>query len=275
MREISRREFVGRTAAGAVAAPLLLDQAFAGASATITAQQIVDRVKRQIGVQWGSDDVDTFKAGDPTTVVTGVVTTSMATLEVLQKAVQAGANFVITAAPTFYTRADLSALPGRGGGPGAGGRGALPRGGGPGATPPPSPATVSGPGTGASAPMPPAPPLPPSVVPPGGPGAAGPAAPAPPDPVYAGKNAFIDKHKLVVFRLTQHWNQRTPDPRAQGLASAMDWTRVRGGDGGQASGGSDAALRYDVPPVTLETLASQLKKTLGIRGGLRAIGDRA
>ena len=77
---------------------------FARASAA-TAQEIVDRVKKNIGVDWSSDDVDTFKAGDPSTVVTGVVTTSMATLDVLQKAVQAGANLIITAAPTFYSRA--------------------------------------------------------------------------------------------------------------------------------------------------------------------------
>jgi hypothetical protein len=47
------------------------------------------------------------------------------------------------------------------------------------------------------------------------------------DPVYAGKNAFIEKHKLVVFRLTQHWNQRKPDPRAHGLATAMGWTKYQ------------------------------------------------
>ena len=82
--------------------------------------------------------------------------------------------------------------------------------------------------------------------------AAAPATPPPPDPVYAGKNAFIEKHKLVVFRLTQHWNQRKPDPRAQGLAAAMGWTKYKAGDD---------ALRYEVPAITLEALASQLKKT--------------
>jgi len=114
--------------------------------------------------------------------------------------------------------------------------------------------------------MPPAPPLPQPVVPPPQPPATGATATPPPgDPVYAGKNAFIEKHKLVVFRLTQHWNQRTPDPRAQGLAAAMGWSRFTVGD---------AALRYDVPAITLDALASQLKKTLGTRAGIRAIGDR-
>jgi putative NIF3 family GTP cyclohydrolase 1 type 2 len=268
MTAISRRDFVALTAAGAVATPLLLDGAWTHVSAAVTAQDVVDRIKKNIGVEWRSDDVDTFKAGDPSTIVTGVVTTSMATLDVLQKAVQARANLVITAAPTFYSRADLSAPAGRGFGAGAGRGGGAPRGGSPNAAPAPSPATVSGPGTGASAPMPPTPALPTSVVPPLSPpfGAVATATPPPPDPVYVGKNALIEKHKLVVFRLTQHWNQRKPDPRAQGLAAAMGWTKYHV---------SDDALRYDVPGIRLDALASQLKKTLGTRGGIRAIGDRA
>ena len=276
MTDISRRDFVALTAAGAVATPFLLDDALARAgsripdpgsrvAATVTAQEIVDRVKKNVGVDWSSDDVDTFKAGDPSTIVTGVVTTSMATLDVLQKAVQTGANLVITAAPTFYSRADLSTPAGRGFGAAGPGRGQAPRAGGPGTAPAPSPATISGPGTGASAPMPPAPSMPQSVVPaPQFLGAASPPTP-PSDPVYAGKNAFIEKHKLVVFRLTQHWNQRKPDPRAQGLAAAMGWGKYKAGND---------ALHYDVPAMTLEALAGQLKKTLGTRGGIRAIGDR-
>ncbi len=278
MTHISRRDFVALTAGGAIATPLLLRDGLARAAAGVSAQEIGDRVKKNIGVEWAGDDVDTFKAGDPSTIVTGVVTTSMATLDVLQKAVQAGANLVITAAPTFYSRADASVPAGRGFGAGGPGRGGPPRAGGPGATPPPSPATVSGPGTGASAPMPPTPPLPQAVVPPplppGASATAAPPAPPPPDPVFAGKNAFIEKHKLVVFRLTQHWNQRKPDPRALGLAAAMGWSRLRQGYGGPSDRTPDDYLRYDVPAVTLDALASQLKKTLATRGGIRAIGDR-
>ncbi len=107
--------------------------------------------------------------------------------------------------------------------------------------------------------------MPSSVVPPPQPPSASTPPALPPDPVYAGKNAFIEKHKLVVFRLTQHWNQRKPDPRAQGLAAAMSWTKYKV---------EDDALRYAVPAVTLESLASDVKKRLGTRGGVRAIGDR-
>jgi len=114
--------------------------------------------------------------------------------------------------------------------------------------------------------MPATPAMPQSAVPPAPPAGRASGAPPPADPVYAGKNAFIEKHRLVVFRLTQHWNRRTPDPRAQGLANAMGWTKYQaGGD----------ALRYALPGMTLDALASQLKKTLGTRGGIRAIGDRA
>ena len=134
--ELSRREFVALTLGGAAAAPFVLPDFSLRAAGPITAQEIVDRVKKNIGVEWSTDDVDTFKAGDPSTVVTGVVTTSMATLDVLQKAVQAGANLVITAAPTFYSRADLSTPGGRGLRRGRRGRGRAPApgaGGGPGA----------------------------------------------------------------------------------------------------------------------------------------------
>ncbi|MEO8482784.1 MAG: Nif3-like dinuclear metal center hexameric protein [Acidobacteriota bacterium] len=263
MKQISRREFATLTVAGTamsrVASPFA--RGLAPVAATVTAAEIVARIKKQIGGAWDSDDIDAFKIGDPSTVVTGVVTTSMATLDVLQKAVQAGANLIITATPTFYSRADLSTPGGRG--LGAGGRGQIPaRGAGPA---PPSPATISGPGTGASAPMPPAPTLPSSVVPtPQRGGAAAPPAAPPPDPVFAGKNDFIARHKLVVFRMGQHWTQREPDPRAVGLATAMGWTRYKAGND---------ALRYDVPPITLDALASQLKKALNTRGGIRAVGD--
>ena len=294
MTAMSRRDFVAMTATGTMVRPFVRTGGLAVPSTTVerddqiknhdsritnglTAQAIVDRIKANIGVEWRSDEVDTFKVGDPSTIVTGVVTTSMATLDVLQKAVQAGANLIITAAPTFYSRADLANPAGRGAGAGDTGRGqGPPRGGTAGAAPAPTPATVSGPGTGASAPMPPAPAMPQSVVPAPAPGAtASVARAASPDPVYAGKNAFIGKHKLVVFRLTEHWNQRRPDPRAQGLATAMGWTRLRQASGGQTSASRDHdSLRYDVPAITLDALASQLKKTLGTRGGVRVIGDR-
>src|SRR5437899_8025294 len=152
MSHISRREFVALTVAGAAATPFAFSDGIARAAAAVTAQDVVDRIRKNLGVEWKAETVDGFKAGNPSTVVTGVVTTSMATLDVLQQAVKAGTNFVITSAPTFYTRADQSTPGARGLGAGAG-RGqpaARVAGAGPGATAP-SPAAASGPGTGASA----------------------------------------------------------------------------------------------------------------------------
>jgi putative NIF3 family GTP cyclohydrolase 1 type 2 len=50
--------------------------------------------------------VDTFKAGDPQTPVTGVAVTMMATLDVLERAAASGKNLVITHEPTFYSHQD-------------------------------------------------------------------------------------------------------------------------------------------------------------------------
>jgi putative NIF3 family GTP cyclohydrolase 1 type 2 len=109
MTHLSRREFAA-LAASAAAAPFALSQQ--SSAAAITAKDVIDRIKKHIGLEWRADSVDGIKAGDPSTVVQGVVTTSMATLDVLQQAVKAGANLVITAQPTFYSRADAQNRPG-------------------------------------------------------------------------------------------------------------------------------------------------------------------
>ncbi len=37
----------------------------------VTAQEVVDAIKAHVGVEWRQKTVDTFKTGDPNTVVTG------------------------------------------------------------------------------------------------------------------------------------------------------------------------------------------------------------
>ena len=105
MKQLSRREFSALVATGAVAARIATPYARIGDSAVVTAGDVIDRIKKNIGVEWRTQTVDTLKVGDPSTVVTGIVTTSMATLDVLQQAVKAGANLVITAQPTFILAA--------------------------------------------------------------------------------------------------------------------------------------------------------------------------
>ncbi len=202
-RELSRREF----AALAAAAP------FAGArqlfaAEPITAQEVIERIKKNIGVEWKPDSVDGVKAGDASAIAKGIVTTSMATLAVLQQAVKAGANVVITAQPTFYGRADVPTPPaGRGG-----------------------------------------------------------AAPAPPlsDPIFTAKHEFITRNKLVVFRLSEHWKQRRPDPLVQGMATSLGWLKYQSA--------ADPA-RFEIPPLRLDAVVSNVKNALRSRGGIRVAGD--
>jgi putative NIF3 family GTP cyclohydrolase 1 type 2 len=71
-----------------------------------TIQQVIERITAEFPEPLPADTVDTIKAGDPSRPVTGIVTTFMATWEVLRQAVAAGANFVITHEPTYYSHRD-------------------------------------------------------------------------------------------------------------------------------------------------------------------------
>lgn len=71
-----------------------------------TARQLVERIKQHLNCPWSEKTVDTFKAGNPDAPVTGVVTTFTATLDVLERAAAAGANFIVTHEPTFYNHLD-------------------------------------------------------------------------------------------------------------------------------------------------------------------------
>ena len=211
MHHISRRKFVALTAAGVAIAPRTMMARSTGG--TVTAQEIVDRIKKDIGGDWKPDSVDTFKAGDPSTAVTGIVTTALASLDVLDRAVKAGANLIVTSEPTFFAKADT--------------------------------------------------PTPPARRPPGTPPDA-PLTPAPPDPVFTAKDAFIKKHNLIVWRFSDHWSLRKPNPFAQGLATTLGWSKF-------ATAGDPT--RLTIPETSLDALASHVKQSLKARGGMRIVGD--
>jgi hypothetical protein len=134
------------------------------------------------------------------------VTTSLATIDVMRRAVKAGANMVVTSGPTFYSRAD-------------------------------SPTPAAGRGT----------PTPPPV-----------------DPVFVAKNEFITANKLVVWRFSDHWRLRSPDPFAQGLIDTLGWA--------QGLAGSDPR-HVMVPVTTLDAVSRQVKAALNSRGGMRIVGN--
>ncbi len=73
---------------------------------TLTAAQVLETIKANLNCPWNSETVDTFKAGNPNTPVTGIVTTFMATYPVLQNAVALNCNFIIAHEPTFYNHLD-------------------------------------------------------------------------------------------------------------------------------------------------------------------------
>jgi putative NIF3 family GTP cyclohydrolase 1 type 2 len=100
---ISRRQFA-LIAGAAGALPLSLS-----AASPITGEAVIQRIKTQLGGEWGATGPDGLKAGDPSAMVKGIATTAMATLDVLKQAVQANANLILTYEPTFYARADGSA----------------------------------------------------------------------------------------------------------------------------------------------------------------------
>ena len=95
-KQPSRRAFVLAGASLAAAA----------ASGPITAAQVIDRIKKNVGVTWRDETVDNLIAGNPETPVTGIATTMMATLDVIERAAAAGKNLVITHEPTFYLHQD-------------------------------------------------------------------------------------------------------------------------------------------------------------------------
>lgn len=206
MADMSRRDFVSLGVAGAAAIPFALEPSQTKAAAP-TAQDIVDRIRTHVGVEWNQTTSDTFKAGDPSTAVTGIATTSLATIDVMRRAIQSGANMIVTSGPTFYSRADTPTPAGR--------RGA----------PPPSP-----------------------------------------DPVFTGKNELITRNRLVVWRFSDHWRLRIPDPFAQGLVDALGWTKYRVGNDPR---------RLSVPSLTVDALATHVKASLKARGGIRVIGQPA
>lgn len=73
---------------------------------SLTAEEAMKRILLATGATPPSKTVDTLKAGDPDTVVTGIATTFMDTYAVLEKAVADGKNLIITHEPTFYNHTD-------------------------------------------------------------------------------------------------------------------------------------------------------------------------
>ena len=189
-----------RTLCTALSLCVLLHGAASAQDGRLTARQVIERIQKNVGVPWRGQTVDTFKAGDPDTPVTGIATTMMATFDVLQRAAASGKNLIITHEPTFYGHLDQTSDLAKEN-----------------------------------------------------------------DAVLATKQAFIEKHHLVVWRFHDHWHARRPDGIQTGMIHALGWEKFQNVN--------DNHL-FVIPETTLDNLASSIKKRLGIRT-LRVVGDPA
>ena len=72
----------------------------------ITIQRVIDKIMEQIPGPKPFGTVDTIKTGNADQNVTGIVTTFLATVDVIKKAKWLGANLIITHEPTFYNHRD-------------------------------------------------------------------------------------------------------------------------------------------------------------------------
>lgn len=105
-----RREFIG-VVTKAVGASLLmpafgLNQDAQACQQTYTVGQIMELVLKTIPDAPFSKTVDTLKSGNASQKVTGIVSTMFATVDVIEKTVASGANFIIAHEPTFYNHTD-------------------------------------------------------------------------------------------------------------------------------------------------------------------------
>jgi putative NIF3 family GTP cyclohydrolase 1 type 2 len=97
-----------RLALAGASASLVATAAPASSAASLTAQEVLGRMRGQIGTEWHEGGVDRIIAGLPQTPVTGVATTMMATFDALKVAVASRLNLVITHEPTYWSHQDTT-----------------------------------------------------------------------------------------------------------------------------------------------------------------------
>jgi len=75
-------------------------------SPSLTAGEVIRRIKEHVGVPWFPKTVDNLLTGSPETPVLGIATTMMATLDVIERCVAQGRNMVVTHETPFYLHQD-------------------------------------------------------------------------------------------------------------------------------------------------------------------------
>ena len=112
---LNRRQFISTASkvAGAtllMSSPLINYATDSGAdTATKTVGEIMDLFISEVPGAPFENTVDTLKAGSRDIKVTGIVTTMFATIDLINKTIALGANFIIAHEPTFYNHQDATA----------------------------------------------------------------------------------------------------------------------------------------------------------------------
>jgi putative NIF3 family GTP cyclohydrolase 1 type 2 len=101
MSHLSRREFVA--AGSAFVSGLAFGQSPA---AQLTVGEVIARIKAHVGVPWREKTVDNLLTGSPDTPVQGIASTTMATLDVVERCVAQGKNMIVTHETPFYLHQD-------------------------------------------------------------------------------------------------------------------------------------------------------------------------
>jgi putative NIF3 family GTP cyclohydrolase 1 type 2 len=102
MSTFSRRQFGLIAGAG-----LAIRNLGAADKGKVTAGEVVERIKKNIGIPWNYGSIrDTFKIGGPEMTVNGIATSFGGNFRVMQLAQKAGLNMVIVHEPTYYSDAD-------------------------------------------------------------------------------------------------------------------------------------------------------------------------
>jgi len=104
----SRRQFISLSGKALTAAALLSasGNVFANEKGEPTVGDIMDAFIKEVPGAPFEKTVDTLKAGNRDINVKGIITTMFATIEIINKAIATGVNFIIAHEPTFYNHPD-------------------------------------------------------------------------------------------------------------------------------------------------------------------------
>jgi putative NIF3 family GTP cyclohydrolase 1 type 2 len=72
----------------------------------LSARQVIELIQSKVTCPWSAQTVDTFKAGNPEDMVSGIAVCMFADMKVLREAVAAKCNLIITHEPLFYSHLD-------------------------------------------------------------------------------------------------------------------------------------------------------------------------